>query len=54
MKATKGAKNTLPYYKYPAWMYPFFRAVFPKFVCTLEEVGKAMINATKFGYQKTL
>ena len=54
MKATKGAKNTLPYYKYLAWMYPFFRAVFPQFVCTLEEVGKAMINAAKFGYQKNI
>jgi hypothetical protein len=25
MKPTKGLKNTLPFYKYVTWMYPFFR-----------------------------
>jgi hypothetical protein len=33
-------------------MYPFFRAVFPKFVSTLAELGLAMINVTRFGYEK--
>jgi len=52
MQPTKGLKNVLPYYKYFTWMYPFFHAVFPKFVCTLAEVGQAMINVTRFGYDK--
>jgi uncharacterized protein YbjT (DUF2867 family) len=52
MHPTKGLKNTLPYYKYMSWMYPFFRAVFPKFVSTLAELGLAMINVTRFGYEK--
>jgi hypothetical protein len=52
MKATEGQKNILSFYKYIAWMYPFFRRFFPKFVCTLAEVGKAMINAARFGYEK--
>jgi len=52
MKAADDAKNLLPYYKYIAWMYPFFRRVFPKFVSTLAEVGQAMINVTLHGYEK--
>jgi hypothetical protein len=52
MQATEGQRNLLPYYKYVAWMYPLFRKLFPKFVCTLAEVGRAMINATRFGYKK--
>ncbi len=52
MHPTKGLKNTLPYYKFISWMYPFFRAVFPKMVSTLAELGKAMINTALFGYEK--
>jgi uncharacterized protein YbjT (DUF2867 family) len=54
MKATKGAKNTLKAYKYFAWMYPFLRFLFPKYVCTLKEVGLAMINAALKGYPKNI
>jgi len=42
---TKGLKNTLKYYAYVGWMYPFFRTVFPSFVTTLKELGLAMITA---------
>ena len=52
MKAADGAKNLLPYYRYIAWMYPFFRRFFPKYVSTLAEVGQAMINVTRLGYEK--
>jgi hypothetical protein len=54
MHPTKGLKNTLSYYKYLSWMYPFFRAVFPNFVSTLAELGLAMINVTRFGYSKAI
>ena len=52
MKATEGQKNVPGLYKYIGWMYPFFRAVLPNFVCTLAEVGQAMVNAAKYGYDK--
>ena len=54
MQPTKGLKNTLKPYKYIGWMYPLFRAVFPNGVSTLAEVGQAMINVTKFGYDKRI
>jgi uncharacterized protein YbjT (DUF2867 family) len=54
MKAAKGAKNLLPFYKYIAWMYPFFRRFFPSMVSTLAEVGQAMINVTLHGYEKQI
>jgi hypothetical protein len=52
MKPTKGLKNTLPYYKYFIWLYPFLRKFFPKTVSTLAELGQAMINSTLIGYDK--
>lgn len=52
MHPTPGLKNTNKYYKYITWMYPFLRWVFPGGVCTLAEVGKAMINITLHGYDK--
>lgn len=49
---TSGLKNTLPYYKYITWLYPFLRMVVPKAVSTLKEIGLAMINVTLKGYDK--
>lgn len=52
MKATKGQKNTLKLYNYFKWMYPFLKLLFPGSATTLAEVGQAMINVTKRGYDK--
>ncbi|MCC6372163.1 MAG: epimerase [Bacteroidia bacterium] len=54
MQPTKGLKNTLKYYKYIKWMYPFFKLVFPGFVSTLAELGQAMIKASSVGYSKKI
>ena len=54
MHPTPGMKNTLSYYKYLGWMYPFFRKVFPNFVSTLSELGLAMIHAASKGYHKQI
>lgn len=50
MKPTEGAKNVISGYKYVGWLYPVTRAI--GIANTLTEVGKAMINATKYGYPK--
>ncbi|QJW90918.1 NAD-dependent epimerase/dehydratase family protein [Spirosoma taeanense] len=47
---TKGLKNTKPYYAVLSWLYPILRRFFSKYVCTLEEVGMAMINGASRGY----
>jgi nucleoside-diphosphate-sugar epimerase len=54
MHPTPGLKNTLPYYKYISWMYPFLRTVFPKHVTTLAELGQAMIHCAQEGYEKKI
>jgi uncharacterized protein YbjT (DUF2867 family) len=54
MQPTQGLKNTLRFYKYFSWMYPFLRATMPKSVCTLGELGRAMINAVLTGYDKNI
>ena len=52
MRATPGQKNTPRWYHALAWIYPIGRALAPAHFCTLEEVGRAMINAASKGYGK--
>jgi NAD dependent epimerase/dehydratase family len=54
MKATPGQRHLNPYYKYFAWIYPIGRALAPNHFCTLQEVGRAMINAASKGYRKPI
>jgi uncharacterized protein YbjT (DUF2867 family) len=49
MKATPGQKNVMRYYALIAWIYPIGRALYPAGFCTLQEVGRAMINAATLG-----
>lgn len=44
IKPTKGLRNSHSFYKYVNWMFPIGRTFFPQSFCTLEEVGKAMIQ----------
>jgi hypothetical protein len=54
MYPTPGLKNTLKYYRYFNWMYPFLRKFFPKYVSTLQELGLAMIHAVTNGYDSSV
>ena len=54
IKASKGQKNTLKYYKYFAWLYPVLKLVYPSGACTLKEIGLAMINVTEKGYPRQI
>jgi uncharacterized protein YbjT (DUF2867 family) len=49
----KGLKHTLPAYRYAGWLLPVIRVLFPKYVCTLQELGLAMIHSVLYGYEKT-
>ena len=52
MKASPGQKNLKIGYKLLAWIYPIGRALAPAYFCTLQEVGRAMINAASKGYPR--
>ncbi len=54
MKAIPGLKRTLSFYKYIGWIYPIGKALAPGKFCTLEEVGRAMINVAAHGYSKNI
>ncbi|MEI6489877.1 MAG: NAD-dependent epimerase/dehydratase family protein [Bacteroidota bacterium] len=54
MRPTKGLKNTLKFYKAINWMYPMLKVMFPKFVCTLSEVGIAMIKSVSKGNDRSI
>jgi uncharacterized protein YbjT (DUF2867 family) len=50
LKAEAGQRNVKSYYRLLAWLYPVGRALYPAGFCTLQEVGRAMINAASRGY----
>ena len=52
MQITPGQRNALKWYGAIAWLFPVARRLAPNFVCTLQEVGQAMIKAADFGYSK--
>jgi len=49
-----GMKFTLPMYRYVTWAWPLFRVLFPNYVSTLQQIGKAMINAVNHGPEQTV
>jgi len=49
---TKGLKNTLTLYKIFFPLLPIVKFLFPKYICTLREIGKAMINTVTEEYEK--
>jgi hypothetical protein len=54
MKPNRGQKNVKPVFKFLALSYPLLKIVSPNYVCTLEELGLAMIHAVKSGYEKNI
>jgi uncharacterized protein YbjT (DUF2867 family) len=50
LQPTPGMKNTLPYYKYIDWMYPFLKLLIPNHVSRLSELAQAMIECAVFGH----
>ena len=51
MKSVEGQKNLPKFYKYIQWPYPVLHALFPNYFGTLSDVGHAMINCAKSGYE---
>lgn len=54
LQPTKGMKNVHGYYFLFRIFYPVFRAIIPRYVSTLSELGLAMINSVKMGYDKNI
>lgn len=54
MKPIKGQRNVKLLFKVVAWPYPLWKVLFPIAVCTLEDVGLAMIQAVLHGYSKQI
>lgn len=54
IRPIKGLKNTLKPYKYLAPFFPLIMMVFKKHVCTLEDLGKAMIRCGRQGFEKNV
>nr|AOR51192.1 epimerase [uncultured bacterium pAM1] len=52
IKPMAGMKNTMSFAKPLGTLYPLLRFLMPSFVCTLEDLGKAMIAVTLRSYPK--
>ena len=50
----KGLKNTYKIYKVFVPFYPILKTLFSKYVVSLEEIGKSMINVTLYGSEKKI
>ncbi len=54
MEVTKGQKNVLKIYRYGSWLIPLMRILMPNQICTIGQVGQAMIYAAQNGYEKNV
>jgi hypothetical protein len=54
LKATPGLYNTLPYYKWVGWLLPVFETFLPNTVCSLVQLGQAMIRVVVRGYSQKI
>jgi uncharacterized protein YbjT (DUF2867 family) len=54
IKPTKGLKNAFALSRMMGLLFPVWKALFPKYVCTLEELGLSMIQAAMNGYPKRI
>ena len=54
IKPTKGLKNAHSISKIVGLLYPFWKVLVPRYVCTLEDVGLVMIRAAAKGYPKQI
>ena len=52
IQPTKGLKNAYKVYKFFTPFYPILKTLFSKYVVSLEELGKTMINVTLYGSEK--
>ncbi len=54
LKPTKGLQRTLKPYKYFGWLIPVVEAILPGYICSLQQLGKAMIRVCVYGYKNNV
>ncbi|KAA3436845.1 Rossmann-fold NAD(P)-binding domain-containing protein [Rufibacter hautae] len=54
LEPTPGMKNTSTYYKYIGWLAPVVRTLAPRYISTLQDLGKAMVYVSTKGYHKPI
>ena len=54
LKPTKGSKNILGLYKWAGWLLPVIELILPNSICSLAQLGQAMIHSVTRGYPKNI
>jgi uncharacterized protein YbjT (DUF2867 family) len=54
LRPTRGLKNTLGFYNWAGWLLPIFEIILPNSICSLAQLGQAMIHAAERGFSKNI
>lgn len=54
MKPVAGQKNVKPIFRVVTALYPVVKVLAPKWTCTLDQVGTAMLHCVEKGYTKSI
>lgn len=54
IKPATGQTNIPGFYKYISWLFPVFHTFLPNRVCTMSDIGQAMINCVLKGYSRQI
>lgn len=54
MKPVTGQKNVKPIFRVVTALYPVVKVLAPKWTCTLDQVGTAMLHCVEKGYTKSI
>lgn len=52
IRPIKGLSKTHSFYKYINWLFPVGRIIYPAGFCTMQELARAMVEASINGYKK--
>lgn len=52
--ATKGQIHLPKIYPFASWIFPILKLISPGYICTLQQLGKAMIYISTYGYTKDI
>jgi uncharacterized protein YbjT (DUF2867 family) len=54
MTITEKQTHIPGFYKYFSWLFPLIKIIRPNMICPLSQVGQAMIEAARSGYEKNV
>ena len=54
LQPTKGLQRTFKPYKYFRWLITMVETIFPGYICSLQQLGRALIQISIYGYKNNV